>query len=230
MAMTKEARLVIDQLSANLLDQWLGDGIENGGITNPQILRICTFSFDDSRHKGAVKFVFNLGKNFTRNEIGLGVLSIEGISERVNAIKIFPAVECREVNSGATVWKHSRLYGGGKAYPELGLEATQGVVFPIEMETKEMANLLSDNLAVMVAKLALEFQNITADRELVTGQPDGVKVTYDLGKKVNALDVQRWNVTSKQPANLWAGATSPKMRKAKGESVGDDLLEMVRKG
>lgn len=212
MATTQEARQVIDYLSAKMLDNYLLRAIERNGITSFNVGEMISFSFDDSRQvNGAVKFVFTLGQN-DEGKIGTTVIAVEGVSARVNALKVIPVIETIDPTTLSSEWNFTTAYGQRKQYPTLGLKSSAGLILPVEMDTKKMGEMLADNLFAIVAKVGLEFQ---------TG-------TY--GKAVKATDVERWNIISKQPRNLWNNATSDLIRRAKGESVGDELLEMIRKG
>jgi hypothetical protein len=207
MSTTRKASQVVDLVSVKLLDQWVEQVSEKAEPIKwaEAIGDLITFRIDPARHyTGAVKAAFIVG------ETTYATLSVEGVSGNYDLVSLRAVTESVELLNGNLVseWRHSFTFGKANAYPQYGFEKTRGVLINLaDYEIETVVSVIGDNIKAMIATIAQDVAN---------GQ---------FGGKVTAIS--QWDITAEQPLNLWK-SNGEKIRKAKGESVGLELLESLK--
>ena len=216
MAVTKKVETVLDRVGAGLLDSWADKAGQSGSaVTCERVGDLVTFNIDPSRHSGAgrngigaVKAVYVVGRG--AGGVTLATVAIEGISASINAIAIRVVTETLG-GDGSSAWRHSASFGRVRAYPALGLKSTRGQVIDLDNVAGDVASdIVLQSVPAIVAQVI---------SDVASNQHAGA---------VSPKTVGQWNVSTLQARNLFEKATSELIRRAKGETVGLELLKVLQ--
>jgi hypothetical protein len=216
MAVTKKVETVLDKVGIGLLDSWADKASQSGSaVTFDKVGDLVAFNIDPSRHSGAnrdgigaVKAVYVVGRG--SGGVTLATVAIEGISASINAIAIRVVTETLG-GDGSSVWRHSASFGRARAYPALGLKSTRGQVIDLDNVAGDVAgDIVRQSVSAIVAQVI---------SDVASNQHAGA---------VSPKTIGQWNVSTLQARNLFDKATSELIRRAKGETVGLDLLKVLQ--